>query len=310
MSSLSLRDLLDADLAALSDCDDADDSELYATSSDGTVTFEDSIFSSDVTDEIKSPNEWQLLIESSEQAEQRFESMRISLSDDFSRAGEHQRFEAKPAVSLRSQASSDISNHDSTISWCVNDFNVSSKNLRLEYLMNDMRYSEGQEDEDLRTEVIELMNSMIEAVLGSALIIGAPLLQLKLIPQVIDWSLLPQMLQDDNTIYDAVVSCSDLNLASEITYDVGDNEEPKNVFERKNRLKVAECNLLLIFNQANESAVQRKIELLERRRCMEDELGLYKKEKSSVRMFSLSPNGNIMRIIVYQNQFYFRQTSQ
>ena len=102
MTSLSLRELFDAELAALSDCDDAEltdeDSDLYAKSYDGTVAGEDGLFSRDVTDETKSLDEWQLLIQSSEQAERRFQGMRFALNDDLSRLGKGQRVEDRKSV--------------------------------------------------------------------------------------------------------------------------------------------------------------------------------------------------------------------
>ena len=291
MSSQSLRELLEAELAALSDCDDAEltdkDSDLYATSYDGTVAGEDGLFSRDVTDETKSLDEWQLLIQSSEQAERRFQGMRFSLNDDLSCPGEGQRVEVEPAIGLPSQTSSI---HDPSIFWCPNNLNVTSveDNLRPACVLHVVECCEGQEDGELRTEVIELLNSMIEAVLRSAPITRAPLLQFKSIPQAIDWSSLPQILQDEDTFYDAVSSSSsssDLNLATDITYDDGDDEQSKIIIERKIQLKIAEDNLLLISNKASEIALQRKVELVERRRRMEEELGQYKREKSSVRMF-------------------------
>ena len=293
MSSQSLRDLLDAELAALSDCDDdelyEDDSELCTTSCNGTTTVEDSPFSSDVTDKTRSLDEWQLLIESSEQAERRFQSMSVMLSDGFYRAEKHSQSEAESAIGIQYQASSNGSNHDPTISWYLD--NLASACVEEGLLPNDltpsMGYGEVLEDENLRAEVIELMNSMIEAVLSSAPIVRAPLLQLHLIPQVVDWSLLPKILQDDIVVDDAVVSFSKLNNAAEIIDDGEDDEQSKNIVERKIQLKIAQDNLLLISNRANEA------ELLERKRCMEEELGLLKKETSSVRIFFQSPTGNI-----------------
>jgi hypothetical protein len=288
MSSQSLRELLDAELAALSDCDDAEltdeDSDLFATSYDGTVAGEDGLFSRDVTDETKSLDEWQLLIQSSEQAERRFQEMRFLLNDDLSRLEKDQRVEVEPVIGPPSQTSSI---HDPSIFWCPNNLNVTSvqENLRPAYVLHHVECCEGQQDGVLRAEVIELMDSMIEAVLRSAPITRAPLLQFKSIPQAIDWSSLPQILQDEDIFYDAVSSSSDLNLVADITHDDGDDEQSKIIIERKIQLKIAEDNLLLISDKASEVALQRKVELEERRRRMEDELGLYKREKSSVRMF-------------------------
>ena len=102
MSSQSLRDILDAELAALSDCDDdelyEEDLELSTTSYTGTATVEDSPFSSDVTDKTRSLDEWQLLIDSSEQAERRFQSMSVILSDGFYRAEKHSLSEAESEI--------------------------------------------------------------------------------------------------------------------------------------------------------------------------------------------------------------------
>jgi hypothetical protein len=288
MSSQSLRELLDAELAALSDCDDAEltdeDSDIYATSYDGTVAGEDGLFSRDVTDETKSLDEWQLLIQSSERAERRFQGMRFSLNDDLNRPGKGQRFEVEPAIGLPIQTSSI---DDPSIFLGPNNLNVTSveENLRPTYVLQVVECCEGQVDGDLRAEVIELMNSMIEAVLSSAPIIRAPLWQFKSIPQAIEWSSLPQILQDDDAFCNASASSSQLNFATDITYDNGDDEQSKIIIERKIQLKIAEDNLLSISNKASEVALQRKVELVERRRCMEEELGLYKREKSSVRMF-------------------------
>jgi hypothetical protein len=288
MSSQSLRELLDAELAALSDCDDAEltdeDSDLYATSYDGTVAGEDGFFLRDVKDETKSLNEWQLLIQSSEQAERRFQGMRFSLNDDLSRPGKGQRVEVEPAIGLPSQT---VSIHDPSIFWCPNNLNVTSveENLQPVNELHVVECCEGHEDGDLRAEVIELMNSMIEAVLRGAPITRAPLLQFKSIPQAIDWSSLPQIFQDEDAFCNASASSSHLNFAADRTYDDGDDEQSKIIIERKIQLKIAEDNLLLISNKASEVALQRKVELVERRRRMEEELGLYQREKSSVRMF-------------------------
>lgn len=291
MSSQSLRELLAAELAALSDCDDAEltdeDPDLYAASYDGTVAGEDGLFSRDVTDETKSLDEWQLLIQSSEQAERRFEGMRLSLNDHFSRTEKGQISEAEPAIGLTSKTSSDISNHDPTVFWCPDNLNVTSveENLPPVRVIHGVEYSDVQEDSNLRAEVVELMNSMIEAVLSSSPIIRAPLLQFKLIPQNIDWSSLPQILGDEDIFYDAISTSCDLNLATHTTYDNEDDDQSKIIIEKKIQLKIAEDNLLLISKKASEVATQRKIELVERRRCMEEELGLYKREKLSVRVF-------------------------
>lgn len=296
MSSQSLRDILDAELAALSDCDDdelyEEDLELSTTSYTGTATVEDSPFSSDVTDKTRSLDEWQLLIDSSEQAERRFQSMSVILSDGFYRAEKHSLSEAESAIGIQYQASSNGSNHDPTISWYLDKLAsacIEDESLLPNDLTPNMGYVEVLEDENLRAEVIELMNSMIEAVLSSAPTVRAPLLQLQLIPQAVDWSLLPKILQDDIVLDDTVVSFSELNNAAGITDDGEDDEQSKNIIERKIQLKMAQDNLLLISNRANEVALQRKAELLERKRCMEVELGLLKKETSSVRMFFENP---------------------
>ena len=299
MSSQSLRDLLDAELAALSDCDDdelyADGSELCTTSHDGTSTAEDCPFSSDVTDKTKSFDEWQLLIESSQQAERRFQSMNVMLSDGFYRTEKHPQSEVESTTGIQYQASSNGSNHDPTISWYLDNLTSAcvEENLQPDHLMPNVGYGAKLEDENLRAEVIELMNSMIEAVLSSAPTVRAPLLQLQLTPLVVDWSLLPKMLQDDKELDDTVVSFSELNIATGITDDDEDDEQSKNIIERKIQLKMAQDNLLLISNRANEVALQRKAELLERKRCVEEELGLFKKETSSVRIFFQNPIGNI-----------------
>lgn len=291
MSSQSLRELLDAELAALSDCDDAEltdeDSHLCAASYDGTVAGEDGLFSRDVTDETTSPDEWQLLIQSSEQAERRFQGMRLSLNDHLGWTERGQRSEAEPAIGLPSQTSSDISKHDPTVFWCPDNLIVTSveEKIRPACVTYAVEHSDVQEDSNLRAEVIELMNSMIDAVLCSAPIIRDPLLQFKSIPQIIDWSSLPQILEDEDIFYDAISTSCDWSLATDTTYDNEDDDQSKIIIERKIHLKIAEDNLLLISDKASEVASQRRIELVERRRCMEEELGLYKREKSSVRVF-------------------------
>jgi hypothetical protein len=292
MSTQSLRELLESELAALSDCDDddsVDDDLNYAAEglckSDRNVE----VLKSGVDDGdnvLSSLDEWRLLMESSEEAERRLQNMKLSFDDCLLDENE------PVAVVSTSSAAEDT---------CVVDldrFPASHPADEVIFtagcqIISDVTATKDNEQDDdiIKKELLDLMDCMIEAVERSAPIIRAPALQPVLTN--IDWSQLPHLIGEDDVIGEDSASSSILNLMNSkeqvvpyidaTSYSSGDVERTKRSTEMQEQLRTAEDNLLLDADSANKKAMQLKQRLHDKKQRMEDELDALKKEQSSVR---------------------------
>ena len=292
MSTQSLRELLESELAALSDCDEddsIDDEVEYGTKGLSKIDRILEAPKSDVDDGdniLSSLDEWRLLMESSEQAERRLQNMELSFNNCL-------RDETEPlaVASIRSTAEDSFvvdldrfpdSHPADTVIFAggrqiISDVTTTNVN---------------QQDNDAITkELLDLMHCMIEAVERSAPIIRAP--ALKPVMTRIDWSKLPNVIGEDDIIEEDNASSGIANLVNSIaqvapyidatSYSSGDVERTKRSTEMQEQLKTAEDNLLLDADSAQEKAMQLRKRLHDKKMRMEDELGALKRDQSSVR---------------------------
>jgi hypothetical protein len=292
MSTQSLRELLDSELAALSDCDDDDsnddDLDFAAEGScKNDRNVRDLRSEADDGDNILSSlDEWRLLMESSEQAERRLQNMKLSFNNGLSE-------ESEPlAVVLTRSVAEDTCVVDLD---CFPDSHPADDVISTagRQIISDVTPTKGnqQDDDIIIKELLDLMDCMIEAVERSAPIIRAP--TLKPVWTSIDWSQLPHVIGEDDVIVEDSASSGILNVANSeevvvpyieaTSYSTVNVELAKRSTEMQEQLKTAADNLLLDADSANEKAMRLKQLLHDKKRRMEDELGALKRDQSSVR---------------------------
>ena len=283
MSTQSLRELLESELAALSDCDENDlsDDDLdygavgICENYRNLVALRSDIDDGD--DKLSSLDEWRLLMESSEQAERRLQNMEMSFNNCL--VEEDERTIRNTPVDT---CAGDLVHFPASHS--VDDVTFGGGHQIEIDLISSTDYE--QNDENIMVELLELMQCMIEAVERSAPIINAPALKPALTS--IDWSQLPHVIGEE----DVFTGNSNLTVNKELVtpyFDVisnssGDVERAKQSTERQQQLKATEDNLLLDANSANQKATILKQRLLEKKQRMEVELGALKRDQSSVRI--------------------------
>lgn len=269
MSAAELRELLEAELALLSDNEDDDSLEDFIERETKAENGFNSYHESAIT-ELSGVNEvWSHLMESAALAEARFQGIEKSIINDQALSDYKQVFYS-PLVNYSVKAAND--------SEVILDPSLNVENIEI--------------DMTLITELKDLMNSMIEAVERCATIVPVSHLERKFI--VIDLSLLPQLhIDDDNGISyrDSVVNTSRLN------NDVISAEEEADMqssLARQKKLNDAEQKLRNDAKAANHEALERRKNILERKKLMDEELRQLKKERALVKN---KLNDNMMMIM-------------
>lgn len=303
MSVQELRDLLEAELAELSDCDELDASDDLDWAYDNAEfrSYEkraDSGLHSDVekVSSLDDIEEWQQLMRSSAQVDERIQGMKISLADDFESLS-FSRFDRASSKSQINDSCHGVT--DTTTSTLVESCSNSAINNTADYSLLAVNPSdcdsisdfmatdeEGVLKIDMITfgELKELMNFIIEAVERSAPIITIPLA--KAVCDAIDKSDLPKEIRDENEDY-----ISDLVLY-QTTSDSNPTSYPGgNYFELQTRQPMDsekalnESAEILRYEAAlaKEKSLAWKGQLLERKRIIEEELREHRSCLASVR---------------------------
>ena len=293
MSAESLRQILEAELAALSDCDEDDDTYDNLDSGDEEVDSNRSIrygLSIDEETNIASLDEWKLLLASYEQADKRFEGLQLSFTDGFdgvvrsqvtdqdespNKSAGQKRNALVSAIDDESYGSPIASSH--RLDVCES---VSTKPVAVQEVC------ETADQEAIMQELKEIIQYMIEAIERSAPIIRASVP--KFAVTVIDLSLLPQLIGDDDQTKEiaSISSSREYNLYSDLnsySESNGNNVQAKRTAEINTRLSEVENNLLTDADSAIEKALQRKKLLQARKLLMEEELAIWKRLQSLVR---------------------------
>ena len=283
---------MEAELAALSDCDEDDDSfdnldlGIRAVDSTGIAGCGFSIEAEDEETNIGSLDEWKLLLASSEQADQRFQGLQLSFADRFDDADCSEVTDQDGSPNERDShirnglvSAFDDESHSGAIASFhgLDEFDsFSAKSVAVDGICEIL------DQEEIMEELKEIIQYMIEAVERSAPIIKASVL--KSVVTVIDLSLLPQIIGDDDQTekISAMSSSREYDSFSDIKRYSENNEndvQAKRTAEINMRLSEAENNLLTDADSATEKALQRKKLLHARKLQMEEELAVLKRHQ-------------------------------
>jgi hypothetical protein len=259
MSAAELRELLEAELALLSD-DEEDDSLEDFTQHESKAENDFNNYHESAITELSGVNEdWNHLMESAALAEARFQGIEKSIINDQA-LSDYKQVLYSPIENSSIKAAND--------SEVILDPSQNVENIEI--------------DMTLITELKDLMNSMIEAVERCAPIVPVSHLERKVI--VIDLSLLPQLhIDDDNGISyrDSVVNTSRLN--NDVISAEEEEAEMQRSLARQRKLDDAEEKLRNDAKAANNEALERRKNMLERKKLMDEELRLLKKERALVK---------------------------
>jgi hypothetical protein len=261
MSAAELRELLEADLALLSDDEEDDSLEDFTQHEIKEENKFDSFHEFTITELSGSNEDWKHLMESAALAEARFQGLEKSIIND--------------------QDDQALSDCKQVLYFPTVDYSAESL-YDSELILDPSQNVEDIEiDMTLIIELKDLMNSMIEAVERCAPIVPVPHLERKAV--VVDLSLLPQLhIDDDNGISyrDSVMNTSRMN---NDTISVEEEEsEMQSSLLRQRELEDTEAKLRNDENAANNEALERRKNMVERKRVMDEELRLLKKERALV----------------------------
>jgi hypothetical protein len=318
MSAQELRDLLEAELAELSDNDDDSVDDFSSTIE---LTYDSNIFENkQLLNEFcndEENEEWRHLLESSAMAEKRFLGLETSLISNFQPLSQALHQHSKPRndsalvpiklieiglelISHEAGASADTpidtsrtkgfdspekeSRDDTDMK---NDIELDIEKNAKKDVEHDLRY-DLEQDLLLMAELRDVIDHMIEAVERSAPII--PSLQLEMKPIFIDWSSLPQMLLDDeNDSTDNQITLEDDSIINSVSAPSAtardsnvDEINRQHALRRQQELEKVEGKLRLDGEIAEQNMMERKKIVNRKKLAMEEELKVFKKEQALV----------------------------
>ena len=315
MSTQELRDRLLAELDKLSD-DEADLDPISYLYPDG---FSEGILSEPPVESIDEKllylddiEEWQQLMKSAVQIEERFHGFEISLTDNFDSLSNQM---PETVAETEAQTRTDDNADDKTDRKSLHEGKTDSKAV-LGYIggradvplsalrnfkgdgaenMNQKENQDQNDDEKKETdeqnriniaEIKELIDFMTEAVERSAPILSVPILEAR--QTAVDWSLLPQMIGDYD---DSEIPLQNATETDENLYrndgnnlnDINGDHELQLSMQRQDVLKDSAEILRVEAEIAEQKAADRKMVLQERKRLIEEELASVRRDTASVR---------------------------